>query len=480
MLKKISKFALAFWLVYAVFGSGHILGAQSASAANTLFPDVSNDNRYFLAISYLKDLGVISGYGDMTFKPDNPVTRAEFLKLVMMHAEKKNMGPKKILPDAIQEFTDVKAGDWFADYIKKAAKFAIVKGYSDNSFKPNSNVTLAEGLKMIYLSHDINVPTMNIKESPFPDMRASNWALPYAKFSFEKNVILMDANGKLNAEKNLTRAETAELIYRVYAVSSKLLAPFDLSGEWNIYENKLQNFSAKIPTDWQIIPEQTRTVLWQKDAQNNQTDYEYISPLAAKIVIRTADLTDEDLKAGVYFEKVKSFSKQVFPAEGIKFEETTINGNNALHIIGPSLSSGPSINNWYIIVNEFAAGAVKGAKKALIIYAEAGNGTLNKQFEKIIQLAALNVKYLPGNYTPEQLAQIEALMNKINAAIGVEKQWSEIIKEVNDQSIIETDAIGVGTGPVDYYYSKKLNLTIKVERATNTILATRGGKTAKF
>ncbi|MBI5152784.1 S-layer homology domain-containing protein [Candidatus Peregrinibacteria bacterium] len=478
ILKNGARVIVGFWLMCAVFGgvifdgavfgAGQIFNVQSAQAANTLFADVSNDTRYFMSLSYLKNLGVISGYPDMTFKPNNLITRAEFLKLIMMHAGIKNTRPKTILFDPPPQFSDVNPDAWFAKYISDAAKFGIAKGYSDGTFHPTDNVKLAEALKMVYLAHAINVPTINIRENPFPDLFIGHWALPYAKFSWEKNVVLMDSDSKLHPEKNITRAEAAEILYRVQQVSSKLLAPFDLSSEWELYENSSQNFSVRVPWDWQIIPESTRTVLWQKDAINKQPDYEYISPLSAKIVIRSTALADDELKSNVYFEKIKSFSKQVFPTQETKFEETTIGGQSALYIKVPS----KNIYNWYVII--------KDAKKALIVYAEAGIGGLAEQFEKIIKLSAGSVKYLASNLTPEQQAQIEALIAKISAAVNVEGKSKEIIKEISDAVIFETDSIGIGTGPVDYYYSKKLNLTIKVERTSKTILATRGGKTAKF
>jgi len=466
MIKKISKFITVFWLLYAIFASCAIF--PPVFAINTLFSDVPNDTKYFMALSYLKDLGVIKGYPDMTFKPDALITRAEFLKLIMAHAAVKNTKPKTILFENPPEFSDVKQDQWFAPYINEAYKFGIVKGYSDNTFKPTGNIALSEALKMVYLSHSINVPRINIKETPFPDLKPGHWALPYAKFSWEKNVILMDTDGKLHPDKNITRAEAAEILYRVAIISSKLLAPFDLSSEWQLYESPMLNFSARVPWDWQIIPEQTRVVLWQKDIVNKQTDYEYVSPLAAKIVIRSAPLTEDELKPDVYFEKIKIFANQVFPETEIKFEETSINGQSALYINVPS----KNIYNWYIFV--------KDAKKALIVYAEIGNGALKNQFDKIVKMVAANVKYLANPLTPDQQAQIDSLMNKINSAVNIEGKSKEIIKEIGDAIIIETDTIGVGTGPVDYYYSKKLNLTIKVERSSNTILATRGGKTTKF
>ena len=56
----------------------------------------------------------------------------------------------------------------------------------------------------------------------------------------------------------------------------------------------------------------------------------------------------------------------------------------------------------------------------------------------------------------------------------------QLLNSLPDKVIIETDTIGVGTGPVDYYYSDGVNYTFKYERAADLILDTREGKTSAF
>jgi hypothetical protein len=56
----------------------------------------------------------------------------------------------------------------------------------------------------------------------------------------------------------------------------------------------------------------------------------------------------------------------------------------------------------------------------------------------------------------------------------------ENLNKLPEKVIIETDTIGVGTGPVDYYYSETVNYTFKYERTLDLILDTRKGRTASF
>ena len=56
----------------------------------------------------------------------------------------------------------------------------------------------------------------------------------------------------------------------------------------------------------------------------------------------------------------------------------------------------------------------------------------------------------------------------------------ETLDMLPDKTIISTDTIGVGTGPVDYYYSEGLDYTFKYERFADVILDSREGKTSAF
>lgn len=102
----------------------------------------SMDHMYASAITQLSEAGIVGGYKDGTFRPDQSITRAEMLKIIMRAAE---------IP--LQEnnsncFRDVKNKDRFADYVCTAKTHEIIQWYEDGSFRPNTTVTIAEGLKI--------------------------------------------------------------------------------------------------------------------------------------------------------------------------------------------------------------------------------------------------------------------------------------------------------------------------------------------
>ena len=86
----------------------------------------------------------IFGYDDGTFRPDNNMSRAEaaaiFARLISEKKDEKISGKSS--------FNDVSKSEWYSDYIGYLSKYGIIKGYSDNTFRPNNNVTRAEFVAM--------------------------------------------------------------------------------------------------------------------------------------------------------------------------------------------------------------------------------------------------------------------------------------------------------------------------------------------
>ena len=80
--------------------------------------------------------GIASGYGDGTFKPENSITRAEFMNLV-----NNALGYTK---ESMIQFKDVTEGKWYYNVIQKAVAAGYIAGYVDGTMKPNSPITRQE------------------------------------------------------------------------------------------------------------------------------------------------------------------------------------------------------------------------------------------------------------------------------------------------------------------------------------------------
>ena len=110
--------------------------------------------------------GIINGYTDGTFRPDNPITRAEFVTMIMQN---KTLTEFDKIP-----FTDVKSDLWSAKYIYSAYKTKYIDGYEDNTFKPDNPITRAEAVKIINSVLDRN--DYRNEKNPFGDVSQNHWA----------------------------------------------------------------------------------------------------------------------------------------------------------------------------------------------------------------------------------------------------------------------------------------------------------------
>ena len=169
------------------------------------FSDVPQDHSNYKSIKYLASNGVISGYSDGTFKPDEVVTRAEALKFILE-------GIDAGIEISDLSFNDVSGGDWFYKYVSTASLRAIVSGYDDGSFKPGNVVTRAEFMKILLTAIDANLPG-SLNEDPFKDVAEDDWFAPYFQYAKDENII--DSGLRAWPMAGMKRSDVAEAMYRV-------------------------------------------------------------------------------------------------------------------------------------------------------------------------------------------------------------------------------------------------------------------------
>lgn len=127
-------------------------------------------------IGYMQQFGIITGYSDGSFRPDAPVTRAEFAAIASRFEK---------LTEGSKSFADVPDTYWAARYINFAATRGWVTGYSDGTFKPENTITRAEvaavTCRLLERSADQSYIRSHLKElRTFSDVTESHWAYWYA------------------------------------------------------------------------------------------------------------------------------------------------------------------------------------------------------------------------------------------------------------------------------------------------------------
>lgn len=168
------------------------------------FSDVPVDSPYAEAVTKMVESGIINGYGDNTFRPENGVTRAEMCKMI-------NLTFNYIDYDKAQGFPDVTENDWFAPYALAAQQNGYVEGYEDGTFRGNNNITRQEVCMII----NRIVKPMDLREFGIKAVitdTVADWARDSVELVVINNFMPLEENGTFRATENIKRYELASLL----------------------------------------------------------------------------------------------------------------------------------------------------------------------------------------------------------------------------------------------------------------------------
>lgn len=190
--------------VFATTATAALVASAVAPIASSAagFSDVTKPE-YKTAIDALAEAGILNGYENGTFKPENKVTRGEVAKVITLirHLEEGTKTP----------FKDVKDGYWSTQYINSLYAAKLVNGYEDGTFKPEGNVTRAEFAKLVVDAYGL---TLTNAATPFTDVKAGNWATPYIQTAYANGLIKGVTASKFDPSAPIKRGDLAILLHR--------------------------------------------------------------------------------------------------------------------------------------------------------------------------------------------------------------------------------------------------------------------------
>lgn len=164
------------------------------------------------AIDAMASRDVIKGTAENSFSPEDSIKRADFIALLVRALELNGTGKNEAT------FSDVQKTDYYYDELEIAKELGIAKGYEDNTFKPNSNISRQD--MMVLTVRALAAAGKQIEGSGaldgFPDHAGIS---DYAKESVAimvKYGILDGKDGRIAPNDPLTRAEAAVILYRIW------------------------------------------------------------------------------------------------------------------------------------------------------------------------------------------------------------------------------------------------------------------------
>ena len=183
------------------------------------FPDVNSDHWAAAEIKLLSEQGVIVGYPDGTFKPDDNVTRAEFAAMAIRAL---NQHHTKVVQPV--NFTDVTVDHWAYEDIQKALYFDLISYEKEGElFRPDDSVSRAESMAVAV--NALTTETISLEKAKsvlakrYIDAHTvPEWFLiPAGKAEILGMIVVIPSAEKasLEAERPATRAEVAAILFKM-------------------------------------------------------------------------------------------------------------------------------------------------------------------------------------------------------------------------------------------------------------------------
>ncbi len=200
----LAGFFVALFALYTLLQATGVIGPEAVADDQPLFTDVGVDDPRREAVEFVVDEGLMSGVSDDVFAPDNPVTRADFARIVV-----KTLG-WEVQPDLDPGFSDVEGRAFLdeADYIATLVERGVMQGSGElGEFRPDEETQLAHAIVVFVRAARAELP------QPQPEVPEDIAASGYSE-AMKDALAVVQANGLLQGSgidplaEDLTRPVT--------------------------------------------------------------------------------------------------------------------------------------------------------------------------------------------------------------------------------------------------------------------------------
>ena len=174
------------------------------------YNDVTQEAWFYEAVKFVTENNLMKGVYDDEFSPNTNITRAMLVTILYRIEGEPAMSENGV-------FKDVRSGQWYTDAIAWAGLSGIVTGYSDGNFGPDDAVTREQLITILYRygkskELDVDVKTELTNYSDISQI--SDWALPAMQWAVAEGIIKGQTETALVPQGSATRAEIAAILER--------------------------------------------------------------------------------------------------------------------------------------------------------------------------------------------------------------------------------------------------------------------------
>lgn len=187
------------------------------------------------SIEALLHQGVMGGYPDRTFKPNAPITRGEFAKLIATAFAVPTAPEAPLMSDA--------AGHWAAEAIRSLSAAGYIEGYPDRTFRPNRPISRAESATLLarVLGVADAVGFAASTGPTFSDVPDTHWAFAETEAAMRLNLFPAYLRDHLEPDKPITRAEAAWMVHQAMRMGRDVGQVSAVNAEAGIFTIRTQD-----------------------------------------------------------------------------------------------------------------------------------------------------------------------------------------------------------------------------------------------
>ena len=175
---------------------------------NNPFTDASEGDWYYEAVRFVQERGLMNGYSDSRFGPEDTLSRAQLAQILFSKEGRPGV-------DYLLGFSDVAGGTWYAEAVRWAASQGIVGGYGDGTFGPDDPITREQLALMLWRYS--GSPSATNKELNFNDEdEVSGFALEALRWAVENGILTGYGDGRLGPKGQASRAQVAQMLKKLY------------------------------------------------------------------------------------------------------------------------------------------------------------------------------------------------------------------------------------------------------------------------
>lgn len=171
--------------------------------------DVKKTDWYYDAVNYVNNNGIMTGYSETKFAPNDKLSRAQACQVIYNIADADEQATEAI-------FSDVSLGQWYTNAISWASKNGVVSGYGNDLFGPNDAITREQMAAILY--RYVGAPSVEKDNlASYTDSnQISDWATDALNWCVENKIMVGNGNGTMTPNKIISRAEVATIMMNYF------------------------------------------------------------------------------------------------------------------------------------------------------------------------------------------------------------------------------------------------------------------------